>query len=271
MSCIPRSGGCERSFTEPFANHLNVIEGSAYIHGACLDQSDSTTPQPEALYIDKESGVELVLERKSISWPVDYAYRHSADHEIADVFSQGLKDLVTDELYEIRLPMLMEGKRAELRLLAAKAVKEIRAAWATVSAGGRIRGCAGDNWRWNFGKSPSFDREPETPVSGLAVEWVQESNLLTDFLDPTRLPSDLVSSIEKILENCSKKFHAYPGRRRILLLDPHGDLRFQAPTWWGEVWASLPPPPEIGEVWAGLYDWIDDEREDWVFSQLFPL
>ena len=259
-----------RPFTDPFVHHLNVTEGLAYAHCACLDRSDSTTPQPEALYIDKEIGLELVLERKSISWPVDYAYRHSNDHEIAHVFSKGLKDLVADDVYKIRLPMLTEGKRAELTLLAAEAVEEIRAGWTTVSAGGRIRGRVGDNWRWIFEKVALLDRDPESPVSGLAVEWIQESNLLTDLLDPTQLPDDLVSSIQKIFENCSKKFYAYPKHRRILLLDAHGDLRFQSSTWWGEVWATLPPPPEIGEVWSGLYDWIDDEREDWAFTQLFP-
>ncbi len=164
MSCIPQSGGCERRFTEPFVNHLNVTEGSTYVHGACLDRFDSTTSQPEALYIDKESRLELVLERKSISWPVDYAYRHSNDHEIADVFSQGLKDLVADELYKIRLPMLMEGKRAELRLLAEKAVGEIRAGWARASAGGRIRGCAGTIGDGISANSPRLTENPTLQI-----------------------------------------------------------------------------------------------------------
>ena len=75
MSCIPQSGGCERPFTEAFVEHLNQTGGSRYVHRACLDRIDSKNPQPEAMYVDSERKLQLVIERKSISWPIDYPYR----------------------------------------------------------------------------------------------------------------------------------------------------------------------------------------------------
>ena len=103
MPCLPGSGGCEKPFTDVLVAHLNRIEGAHYVHEACLDVADKTVPQPEALYLDSESGSQLVIERKSISWPVDYTYRHKNDHAVGELFAQGLRDLTVDDLYEIRL------------------------------------------------------------------------------------------------------------------------------------------------------------------------
>ena len=87
MPCLPESGGCEKPFTDVLVAHLNRTEGKRYMHRACLDMEDKTAPQPEALYVDAESGQHLVIERKSVSWPVDYPYRHNNDHVIGGGFS----------------------------------------------------------------------------------------------------------------------------------------------------------------------------------------
>lgn len=78
MTCIPQSGGCERPFTEAFVEHLNQTGGFRYVHRACLDVASSQAPQPEALYEDSGRNMQLVIERKSISWPIDYPYPRSS-------------------------------------------------------------------------------------------------------------------------------------------------------------------------------------------------
>src|SRR5882762_1586891 len=123
MSCIQTSGGWERTFTEPFVEHLNKTEDCRYVHHACLDQ-DSKNPQPEALYVDSDKG-QLVIERKSISWPIDYPYGHKKDHLVAQRFSEELGVLPPDDLYELKLPMLIEGKEQEVLAFAAKAAQQV--------------------------------------------------------------------------------------------------------------------------------------------------
>lgn len=76
MTCIPQSGGCERPFTEAFVEHLNQTGGCRYVHRACSDVASRQVPQPEALYEDSGRNMQLVIERKSISWSIDYPYRH---------------------------------------------------------------------------------------------------------------------------------------------------------------------------------------------------
>jgi hypothetical protein len=71
MPCLPESGGCERPFTDIFIEHLNRAEGASFVHRACLDVAHRDVPQPEALCEDADQELQLVIERKSISWPID--------------------------------------------------------------------------------------------------------------------------------------------------------------------------------------------------------
>jgi hypothetical protein len=271
MPCIPESGGCERPFTDVLVAHLNRVEGAQYMHRACLDVANSTIPQPEALYVDAENGRQLVIERKSISWPVDYPYRHSNDHVVGDLFARELRDLTVDDLYEIRLPMLMEGKRDVLLGYADQAIKQIRAKWFSVASGSGLKGRSGDRWWWAFHKLPEWERQDNAPSKGLQITWAGPSLSFDDFLDPSSLPDTLAAAIDKIYANCSAKFASYPEARRVLLLDPHGDLQTESADWWQKVWESMPPPPGIGEVWSGIFDWITDEEQDWTFGRLYSV
>jgi hypothetical protein len=269
MPCLPESGGCEKPFTDVLVAHLNRVEGTHYMHRACLDMADKTTPQPEALYVDPENGRQLVIERKSISWPVDYPYRHKNDHAVGELFAQQLRDLTVDDLYEIRLPMLMEGKRTELLSYAGEATKQIRANWSAIASGEGLKGHAGNKWWWAFNKLPEWDREDNAPSRGIKVTLVGPGLSFDDFLDPDKLPEALVSAIDKIYAGCSAKFASYPEARRILLLDPHGDLQTESTDWWRKVWPSMPPPLAIGEIWSGILEWITDDTQGWEFEQLY--
>ena len=165
--------------------------------------------------------------------------------------------------------MLMEGKRSQLIGYPSEAVKEIRANWSLVASGKVLNGRAGTTWRWAFGKVPSWDREDNTPSRGIKITLVGPGLSFDDYLDPEALPETLASSIDKICAACSAKFASYGETRRILLLDPHGDLQTETVDWWKKVWAHKPPPPAIGEIWSGVLDWVTDETQDWVFEQLY--
>jgi hypothetical protein len=103
------------------------------MHRACLDVADRTVPQPEAL--------------------------HNNDHAVGELFARELRDLTVDDIYEIRLPMLMEGKRAELLSYASEATNQIRNKWPAIASGSGLKGCAGNKWWWAFHKLPKWDRE----------------------------------------------------------------------------------------------------------------
>lgn len=237
------------------------------MHRACLDR-DSSSPQPEALYVDAQTNLELVIERKSVSWPIDYPYRHSNDHFVSELFSQALRGLEFNDLYEIRFPMLVRGKREELRPLVLAAADAIKTKWTQVEDGVAITRRVSADWWWGFRRVPGPEREDNSPPIGLQVTWVGRSMSLDDYLDPAKLPEDLRRAMRKIYSACTAKFTYYGAAKRVLILDPHGDLRHQPADWWNDLWSALPPAAEIEEIWSGIFDYIDDESQDWQFERL---
>lgn len=71
--------------------------------------------QPEALYIDKGSGARFVIERKNLVWPPEYAVGHKNDHFLVDLVSDGLKDLISDDAYELQLELAISGTYLDAR------------------------------------------------------------------------------------------------------------------------------------------------------------
>jgi hypothetical protein len=229
---------------------------------------DSSSAQPEALYLDSITNLRMVIERKSLSWPLDYAYRHSNDHFAFEVFSNALRGITFGDLYEIRFPLLIKGKREELRTFALAAAEVVRAKWTQLEPGSGLKErVSADRW-WGFRRVPDWEKEESAPVKGLRVTWVGRSMFEHEYLDPSNPPEELQAKVGAIYSACVAKFTTYPDATRILVLDPLGDLRHEPTDWWRELWLTCPPPREIGQIWSGVFDYIDDDSQDWSFERL---
>lgn len=42
-------------------------------------------------------------------------------------------------------------------------------------------------------------------------------------------------------------------------------------SWWKRVLDAVKPPREIGELWDGTFDWLDDYEQGWTFEKLYPI
>jgi hypothetical protein len=103
----------------------------------------------------------------------------------------------------------------------------------------------------------------------LKFTFESSRSFLTDFVDPAKLPDELTTVVQKIYSSCVKKFSKYMHARRVLLADPHAELRHNDAEWWRRVFSVLSPPDEVPEIWSGTFDWVDEESEDWVFERLY--
>lgn len=157
MGCLPESGGCERQRTDPFVSHLNWLEGTNYVHKACLDVIDRNTPQPEALYVDEDSGASLVIERKNLVWPPEYAVGHKNDHFLVDLVTEGLRDLISDDPHELQLELAISGSRAELQEYASFIAETVRARFPEIRGGMRV-GSTQAGRRWAFWRGDKQER-----------------------------------------------------------------------------------------------------------------
>src|SRR5258706_4888652 len=222
MGCLPESGGCERQRTDPFVDHLNRVEGRVYRHDRCLDRIDRTRPQPEALYIEDASNAKLVIERKSIVWPSDYVVRHKSEHDVVDLIREGLRDLTGDEPYRLVIEQGLRGSPNDLERLAAALIESIRSKSSALHAG---RGVSSQpsGLRWTMYRENAAQRDfNDEPPTGFLVEII--------FAD-VNVPSDdagLLTEIGRHLDSSAVKFSGYPDARRVLVLDPHADIRHDA-------------------------------------------
>jgi len=266
MGCMPESGGCERHRTDPFVNHLNEVIGSQFSHSACLDRMHRNLPQPEALYSDLGNGAELVIERKTVVWPLDYAARHCNDHFIAEALSEALREVAEGRALSIHLEPAPLMPRADLSAWAREIAGSVNAEIDAVFAGRNI-GSRSAGRRWSCLLDPEERQACDEPQTGLIVRWTQPDGLLS----PNCLPEDLADHIQKLLESTVEKFRSYPRARGILLLDPYGAIRYTGDWWWSRAFAAVPVPGEITEVWLATYDWLTDFDQGWIFERVHPI
>lgn len=266
MGCLPESGGCERQRTDPFVNHLNYFAGTNYRHSVCLDIAFRNSPQPEALYVDKDSGARLVIERKNLVWPPEYAVGHKNDHFLVDLVTEGLGNLVNDDAYELQLDLGVSGSRVELEEFAGLISQTARARFPEIRAGMRVGSTqAGRRWAFWHGdrQQRAFEGAPET---GLGVHW----DVPTSQDSAGKPPDGFLKEVARLFGACVPKFEPYMDARRILVIEQHGDMRYMGAWWWKRVLDVVMPPPEIQELWDGMFDWLDDYQQGWTFEKLYP-
>jgi hypothetical protein len=167
-------------------NHLNWLEGTDYVHKVCLDVIDRNTPQPEALYVDDGSGARLVIERKNLVWPPEYAVGHKNDHFVVDLATQGLRDLISDDAYELELDLGVSGSRVELEEFADQIGQTVRARFPELRAGMRV----GSTQAGRLGRSPVGTDTSELSRVSPKPGWVSTGTLLLQQTPGGSRPTD---------------------------------------------------------------------------------
>lgn len=265
MGCLPVSGGCEHRFLQPFVEHLNSLERTLYRHKDCLDVKIHNTPQPEALYIDDFNGRRMVIERKCIVWPKDYAIRHKNDHYLADRLYEELPQWAARGPYTIHLPGLLRGTRQELRAFAQQIAARVLAHGPLCHA----REMVGNPkpHPWLFRHRAAID-DDEAPLDTLLVTW----DLPPEHgLAPWPVPLAVRDEFLRVLAAAAKKFDSYRDHRCVVLLEPQGALSHTPLEWWLSLDSSACAVP-LDELWIAEQDFGDpDGKVYWTFERLIPL
>jgi hypothetical protein len=264
MSCIPHSGGCERPATDALVHHLNWRDGTQYEHRGCLDQLDRINAQPECLYADNVTGRELVIERKSLLWPASYAHHHAKDHELANAIFAAVAGVEFPHAYTLAMPHMGTQPKALLIAAGQRIGQQIREHHAKLQACRSLRiNCLGKTFTLTI-RAPE-DRSENEPDRGITLTW----DLPWTPTDPTPLAEKLADQLQKIFAACVNKFATYTNARRILLLDPHGDLAFTSTESWRTLFTNLTPPDAIDDIWIGQHSTDDFDEDEWFIDNLY--
>jgi hypothetical protein len=263
MTCFTIKG-CERKALEPFVAYLNMVEGTTYTHRQCLHSADQK--QPEELFVDAVSEAALVIERKSIAWPDDYEHGHAKDHAVADKIFAELRDIQFRKAYTLRLPYLVQGSKREALQFALGVAESIRQHIGGIGGDRRI-GSNEPGSSWCFYEALAWELPEDAPNQGIVILW--DGEIDDFFISPAQLPEEIVVRLTRIFDACVAKFQNWSHARRILVLDQMGALRYNGSDWWQRVFSQHKPPQEINEIWLGIFDWLDDETQDWIFEKLW--
>jgi hypothetical protein len=96
FSHFDRRGKCEwfEGGLHAFVSHYNRERGTAFSLTECLDIltiGPAAPKQPEVLLTDKLSGRQMVIERKSVVWPLDYIRNEENFHLFAELICESAK------------------------------------------------------------------------------------------------------------------------------------------------------------------------------------
>lgn len=103
----------------------------------------------------------------------------------------------------------------------------------------------------------SVDRQLEDePPLGLAVRWEGEVEVVPRDI----VTLDLVGEVGRLLAAVDRKFRAFDGARRVLVVEGFGDARWMAKEDWLRVLEQVPLTDSVDEFWTCTTYQADRDR-----------
>lgn len=264
MGCSPTARGHEVCVLASFVDHYNREHGTSFGLVRVLDGTGST-PQPEALYVDGRTQMQLVVEHKTFVWPKDHFKLHRSGHDVAAIIERAIAPvLLRDRPYILKLPDEMRGSRAQLQAFAADVAALICRDIAEVHAGGTLGWRPPKRW-WVFREESPYEREYFQPSTGLIVSFEGAWTAL-----PPDHRAELSDTLNAMLARVAPKFEQHGGARRVLVLDPHGEVRFTPDEDWAQLLSTVDVPSNVGEIWLSFHDDVTDTVCGWTHQRLWP-
>jgi hypothetical protein len=152
-------------------------------------------------------------------------------------------------------------RKADLLSFAHGVAESIRDSMTSILEGNVI-GSNLNGGRWSCCLDPEQRAASDEPAAGLIIRWTYPD----ETPNAEQLPAELVDKVRDVFASTVKKFRAYAHARGILLLDPHGSIRYTGELWWSGVFAVAPVPSSIADVWLAQYNWVTEHKQGWIFE-----
>ena len=268
MSCLPRKCRCgdfEQRRLGPFLTHYNRVRGTDYVFERRLDAT-GPKPQPEAAYKDSRTGHELVIERKSLIWPPDFAQLHTTSHAIAAMIDSQLNSVLDPQrAYRLTLQDDVHGSPDEILDYAASVTRAIAKRIDSVHRGKRLR-ASWPNREWQFCEEALYERDFTEPSTGLIVVFETHQSEL----DYGEVSDRFIAEWQRLLAAAERKFNSHESATRVLVIDPYADVMWSTDATWQTLITSAPIPSNIDEIWMSMHATITEVNCGWAHKQLWP-
>lgn len=250
MACFPESGGCEHGRLVPFIAHLSEAENTQWKHSVCLDIEDRNEPQPEVLY-ENTSGLRLVVEKKSVMWPLDYAKGHAADHYLADKVQEKLGPILGTKPAMLTVPSGACLNRKDIDQFATELSYSVKHHFEALEGEKELNRRDG-RIPFVFRFQHPRERDYDDPPEGLGISFTIKRTYA--LFDSSNIPTSLIEHIQKHVRSAVKKFATYSEDRRILLLQTFAEIQWRDDDWWS---AAI----QAAGVIEAMEIWVQDEDD----------
>ena len=110
------------------------------------------------------------------------------------------------------------------------------------------------------------ERDWDEPRNGVRYVFDGRENPL----DWNEVPDGLNRELERLIDSAARKFATHGDAKRVLVLDPVGDLSISGGHVWRKVLAMLNMPSEIDEVWTSTHGLITELYFGWIHRAIWP-
>jgi hypothetical protein len=183
---------------------------------------------------------------------------------LAKEIYDGIADIEFRDVYALAMPFVGECSAADLREMGRFVAAEIRAQYADLEPQKSML-IESNGRRFVLRIRPIEDRCDGEPGHGVVMTWA----LNLPMFGTRDLSAKLRGQTQKIYAACVRKFAGYSTARRILMLDPYGEVAFASAWVWNEIFAHDPPPGAIQEIWIGSHGVDDFGEEEWLIEKVY--
>jgi hypothetical protein len=110
------------------------------------------------------------------------------------------------------------------------------------------------------------ERDWDEPRNGVRYVFNSSGNPL----DWNEVPDGLDRELQRLLDSAARKFATHADAKRVLVLDPIGDLSISATDVWRNAFDMLAKPREIDEVWTSTHGLITELYFGWIHRAIWP-
>ena len=258
--CTP-AGNCERHQLLGLVVRYNDLFEKSYAISACLDVENRDEPEPELL-LEAPGETSIVIEHKTVAWPKRYHREHHNEHVIADDLHALLDESYQDDFYVLTLwAKSLAGQRTlYVKHWAQQIADTVSFDEPNSKSVGGIHGLI--PIPWNFRPADEFDRNYDSPDTGIEVRIFEDSPPLLDPSGWLESEAEAVrgykSELERLATNCEAKFAKYANCLRVLALQFYGYVWSLSEHGIADAINSAELPDCIDQVWLGQPDWIDE-------------
>lgn len=183
---------------------------------------------------------------------------------LANAIIDGVAGIEFKHAYTLTMPYMSTQPKAALTAAGQLIAQQIREHHAKLQVGKALGiTCLGKTFSLTV-RAPE-DRGDNEPDRGIVFTW----DLPWTFNDRPPLAERVGDQMQKIFAACINKFATYSHARRILLLDPHGDVAFTITESWRTLFTDLTPPEAIDDIWIGQHSTDDFGEDEWLMENAY--